>query len=231
MNGIIDSNQKIVTSGLRLSLDAAQLRSYPTTGTTWTDLSGNGFNGTLTNGPTFNSANGGSIIFDGTNDYASFTPINMSGTQISFTAFVKPNGFGTGNNINSIVRKGDVSSVTTPSNYVFALRDSRIAMGVQNAVDSDTPAGNTTLTANQWYYLAASWNGTSISFYVNGGSDGNVALSSIILEDGRSTFVGGRTGSLDIFNGNIASVQMYNRALSATEVGQNYNAVKSRFGL
>ena len=69
MNGIIDSNQKIVTSGLRLSLDAAQLRSYPTTGTTWSDLSGNGVNGTLTNGPTFNSAYGGALVPDGTNDY------------------------------------------------------------------------------------------------------------------------------------------------------------------
>ena len=221
----------IVTNGLVLALDAANTKSYPGSGTTWNDLSGNGNNGTLTNGPTYSSANSGVIVFDGTNDYASFTPINMSGTQISFTAFVKPIGFGTGNNINSIVRKGDASNAVTPSNYVFALRDSRIAMGVQNAVDSDTPAGNTTLTANQWYYLAASWNGTSISFYVNGGSDGNVALSSIILEDGRSTFVGGRTGSLDIFNGNIASVQMYNRVLSSQEVQQNYNAQKSRFNL
>ena len=60
---------RIVTSGLVLALDAADRNSYPGSGTTWTDLSGNANNGTLTNGPTFNSANGGSIVFDGTNDF------------------------------------------------------------------------------------------------------------------------------------------------------------------
>jgi hypothetical protein len=60
---------KTVTNGLVLCLDAADKNSYSGTGTTWTDLTGNGNNGTLTNGPTFNSANGGSISFDGTNDY------------------------------------------------------------------------------------------------------------------------------------------------------------------
>jgi hypothetical protein len=63
----------IVTDGLILSLDAANNKSYPRSGTTWNDLSGNGNNGTLVNGPTFSSANGGSIVFDGTNDVVSTT--------------------------------------------------------------------------------------------------------------------------------------------------------------
>ena len=60
---------EITESGLVLALDAGNLKSYPTTGTTWTDLSGRGNTGTLTNGPTYSSANGGSIVFDGVNDY------------------------------------------------------------------------------------------------------------------------------------------------------------------
>ena len=60
---------KIVTNGLVLALDAANTKSYPGSGTVWSDLTPNGNNGALTNGPTFNSANGGSIVFDGTNDY------------------------------------------------------------------------------------------------------------------------------------------------------------------
>ena len=68
---------RIVTSGLVLALDAADRNSYPRTGTTWTDLSGNGYNGTLTNSPTFSNSNGGSIIFDGTNDYTS-TSLDLS---------------------------------------------------------------------------------------------------------------------------------------------------------
>ena len=69
---------KIVTDGLVLCLDAAIGKSYPGSGTSWTDLSGNGNNGTLVNGPTFSSANGGSIVLDGVNDYISTTSISIS---------------------------------------------------------------------------------------------------------------------------------------------------------
>ena len=69
----ISYNPRIVTDGLVLALDAGNPKSYPGSGTTWTDLSGNGNNGTLTNGPTYSSANGGSIVFDGVDDYAEIT--------------------------------------------------------------------------------------------------------------------------------------------------------------
>jgi hypothetical protein len=87
--GMIDSNQKIVTNGLTLNLDAGQLRSYPTTGTIWTDLSGNGLNASLANGPTFDTANGGSIVFDGTDDYASINPSTLLSnvSQFSYSCF------------------------------------------------------------------------------------------------------------------------------------------------
>ena len=63
---------RIIQDGLVLYLDAANTKSYPTTGTTWSDLSRRGNNGTLTNGPTFNSSNGGIIVFDGINNYVDF---------------------------------------------------------------------------------------------------------------------------------------------------------------
>ena len=69
MAGRIAYYGNIVKDGLVLDLDAAKKDSYPGTGTAWNDISGNRNNGTLTNGPTFNSSNGGSIVFDGTNDY------------------------------------------------------------------------------------------------------------------------------------------------------------------
>ena len=62
---------KIVTSGLVLCLDAANKLSYPSTGTSWYDLTSTGYVGTLTNGPTFNGSNGGTIVFDGVDDYVS----------------------------------------------------------------------------------------------------------------------------------------------------------------
>jgi len=84
---------KIATDGLVLCLDAANNRSYPGSGTAWTDLSRGGNNGALTNGPTFNSANGGSIVFDGTNDYVQVTSpfgdIDWSLRAWSFSAWMK----------------------------------------------------------------------------------------------------------------------------------------------
>jgi hypothetical protein len=85
---------EIAESGLVLALDAGNLKSYPTTGTTWTDLSGNGNTGTLTNGPTYSSANGGSISFDGTNDYVTIPDspswdVNNGGYSICFWMYPK----------------------------------------------------------------------------------------------------------------------------------------------
>ena len=83
----------IITQGLVLALDAADRNSYPGSGTTWTDLSGNGNTGTLTNGPTYNSANGGSIVFDGSNDYVNFSynsSLNIGGLNITLSSWVRP---------------------------------------------------------------------------------------------------------------------------------------------
>jgi hypothetical protein len=81
----------IVRSGLALALDAADKNSYRGTGTTWKDLSGNAYNGTLTNGPTFSNINGGTIVFDGTNDYVSI-PSNSNfnnGNNITVEAWAQ----------------------------------------------------------------------------------------------------------------------------------------------
>jgi len=86
MSGI--SGPKIITSGCVLSLDAADKLSYKGSGTSWYDLSGNNTTATLTNGPTFNAANMGSIVFDGTDD-----KVTISNEFIfhlwSFTIFFK----------------------------------------------------------------------------------------------------------------------------------------------
>ena len=78
----LSHSPSLVMNGLVLCLDAGNSKSYPGTGTTWTDLSGNGNNGTLTNGPTYSSANGGSLVFDGTNDYTQ-TPLSGTFPQIT----------------------------------------------------------------------------------------------------------------------------------------------------
>jgi len=87
----IHRGPKIITNGLILCLDAASTKSYPGSGTTWFDRSGNGNNGVLTNGPTFSSTNGGSIVFDGTNDYVQVAGSVTISTG-TFIAWVKRNG-------------------------------------------------------------------------------------------------------------------------------------------
>jgi hypothetical protein len=86
------SGPDLVQNGLVLALDAADKNSYRGTGTTWSDLSGNNNTGTLTNGPTFNGGNGGSIVFDGVDDYADFGNVLASLTNLTLECFVK---FGT----------------------------------------------------------------------------------------------------------------------------------------
>lgn len=85
MAGRISYYGGIVTNGLVLALDAAKKDSYPGSGTVWRDISGNGNNGTLTNGPTFNSGNGGSIVFDGVDDYVEYGLITQMSNLINIT--------------------------------------------------------------------------------------------------------------------------------------------------
>ena len=87
----LSHSPRIVTDGLVLCLDAANSRSYPKTGTTWTDRSTSGNNGTLTNGPTFDTNNGGSIVFDGSNDSVVTSDFDLD--YISIFTWFKPTNF------------------------------------------------------------------------------------------------------------------------------------------
>ena len=221
MNGIIDSNQKIVTNGLVLNLDAAQRRSYPTTGTTWTDLSGSGNNGTLTNGPTFDSGNGGSILFDGTNDYVSgslssintwtmsiwYLSKNISGALVYYPfSCLASTGLGFGGTFD----------VNTQNRWFF--------FDGANIFSNS----NTSVVINTWYNLVVTKTSTSYNLYTNG----NLSISGTGLDLSYTLYnLGSRADGVWYVNGNIAQASIYNRVLSATEVTQNFNAVKSRFGL
>jgi hypothetical protein len=101
----------IVTDGLVLALDAANTKSYPGSGTVWKDLSGNGNNGTLINGPTFDTGNLGSIEFDGVDDWTSFGNILNTGTSdFTISAWVKSTSTATGNNNGIVYKRGTGSS-------------------------------------------------------------------------------------------------------------------------
>jgi hypothetical protein len=214
----------IVTSGLVLDLDAGMNSSFNNTGTTWTDLSGNGNNGTLTNGPTYSSANGGSIVFDGTNDYV---VVNNNASILSSTAYTKiawfyPTSFATGNNI--------ISGTSANSQHAFWLQGSNRLYSGHNGSWS-TVLSTTTLFLNTWYYGAVTFNTTTgWNLYLNGALENTNASTTTFSGDGRIQIGAFDPGS-NVFTGRIAQASVYNRALTAAEVLQNYNALKHRYGL
>ena len=229
---------KIVTSGLVLSLNAADRNSYPGSGTTWTDMSGNGNNGTLTNGPTFNSANGGSILFDGSND-AVMIPRVYPGvlsitSNITTTAWIYYRDIGY---TSWMIVIDDMGSAPFTS-WCMWIDDSAPAAGKRIATydNGSWLRSTSTIAPNVWNCIAMSKSGNTANFYINSVFSNTVTFTSLTNgiytpETDTGTGIGNHTSNSYPFNGYIANVQVYNRALSAQEVLQNYNAQKSRFGL
>ena len=222
---------EIVEDGLVLALDAGNTKSYPGSGTTWTDLSGNGNNGTLTNGPTYSSSNGGSIVFDGSNDYVS---TNYTATFQDFTlcGFVKadnPNG----KTWEDIIDSYDLDS----SDWCrITLYQGKPSLEIDANSSRSSVTSSTIATADQWYHIVGVRSGTTGYLYINGIlNKQNSVTGNVISADTDSQFFIGNisrpTSLSEGWNGNIAQVSIYNRALTASEIQQNFNATRSRFGI
>ena len=240
LNDVICTNinyEEIVTSGLTLLLDAGFTPSYPKSGTSWTDLSFSGNNGTLINGPTFNSSNGGSIVFDGVDDYVGRNTALNVGSNFSVFAWVKPGAINVRNGIvgNSYpYSSGAGWYFSTATNYGGTLNTFFISVGNDNAYRT---ANNSSITLNAWNYIGGTVTngGQNIKLYVNGIETsylGGLLTSNTITYTTPQFYVGRRVDSLpEPFIGSIATTQIYNRILSSQEILQNFNAQKSRFGL
>ena len=226
---------KIVTSGLVLALDAADKNSYRGSGTTWYDLSGNGNNGTLTNSPTFSNTNGGNIVFDGIDDYVNGGNLGSFYSQGTISFWMRSTAVENYRNPFSTTYLGfnvgiRFEQYTTVSPYggfnVIIGNDA----GTYSSYDYSPIS---ILTVNSWYNVVLVWNSVAntVTGYLNNALKFNTShtywattLPSISIGSG---FDSGR-----YFKGNIASVLIYkNKGLTATEVLQNYNATKSRFGI
>lgn len=227
----------IVTNGLVLHLDAANVKSYQSGSTTWYDKSGNGNNGTLTNGPGFNSGNGGSVIFDGVDDYIVKNSSINTGQNFSVFAWIKPGNI---NVRNAIIGNSYPYSSTagwyfaTATGYAGTLNTFFISCGGDNAYRT---AVNSSITLNTWNFIGGvvTNGGQDIKLYVKGIEttySGGILAANTLTYNTNEFNVGRRyTNSTEYFVGNIAQTSIYNRALSAQEILQNYNATKSRFNL
>ena len=209
----------IVTSGLVLNLDAGNPASYPGSGTTWTDLSGNGNNGTLTNGPTYNSANYGSIVFDGSNDYVALPSIDTN-SNFTLNFWVKSSSDGS----------PTIFSGNAASGYLqIRMYSSFISLVKSYVVELGNFGSSTATTLNSIHNITITKSGTTFSAYVNGNFKNTLTVSQTFTTTGQT--LGINSSNSEPFSGNIYSFSYYNRALSAAEISQNFNALRYRYGI
>ncbi len=223
-NNNVTSN--IVTSGLILNLDAGNSTSYPGSGTTWFDRSGSGNNGMLINGPTFSATNGGALNFNGSNYVQNsgigFLPSGNSARTIMF--WYKPNAGMSSTNIAFSYGDGGQGQ------YVGAWTAGGIIGLHLETCQVNGPVIPSPTT--DWHFYTAVFNGggNTITFYSDGSNAATVTAPCTINSTvGTGYAIGaGRWGN---YIGSISNVNVYNRALTASEVTQNFNALKSRYGL
>jgi len=227
---------KIITSGLVLALDAADINSYPRSGNTWYNISENGNNGTLINGPTFNSANGGSFFTDGSDDYIS-TPYSGSATDsYTFSVWFKNDNYSENKFILSRGRDQTGVFVTGWSLYNAVLTDGRATIGIvitSPSLEGLATYSTSVLALNTWYYITGVWTAsTSLQVYVNGVLENTLSTAGkTVLRSSTNGWVLSSIDNTIFTNGYTAACHIYNRVLSGPEILQNYNALKIRFGL
>jgi hypothetical protein len=225
VNIIPDSAVPVVTTGLQLYLDAGNASSYPGSGTTWTDLTVNGRNGTLTNGPTYSATNGGSIVFDGTNDFVQCTG-SLTVTAATFVSWIRRNG-------NQSQYDGILFSRGTNTTGMNFQVSNQLGYHWNDNINTYGWQSGLTIPDLTWCMIAVSVTNTAATAYLcqssgittatNTVSHGSSLLNDIKLaqDDAGSRF----------YNGNIAIAQLYNIALSAEQISTNFAADRGRFGV
>lgn len=225
------SASTINTSGLLLHLDAANPSSYPGSGTTWSDISGNGNNCTLYNGVTFSSNNGGYLVFNGSNSYA----------EIADNANLRPSSFTTSiwSYLNVLVPSptcapfSKVNASGSTSGWGHVINTNGTMTGFIKVGSTEYGVASTVGGYMRWFNFVMTVNsGSSMTTYLNGVSIGSTAIPATT---NTNTFAIRLADSVDtfwsIFGGFISHVLYYNRVLSASEVTSNYNAIRGRYGL
>lgn len=221
----VNYNPAVVSSNMVVCLDAANSNSYSGTGATWSDISGRGNNATLVNSPTFSSANSGSLVFNGTSQWANLGNVPISTSAITVSAWVFDTDVG---NLSRDI-------VTKAGTFKF-----RVDVGAEGGNLSAfvwiggaaEPRISAAWTKNVWTNVAFTWN-TSGAFrlYTNGvvrtattsriGTAGTTANNLSVASD----------SGIEFWPGNISDVMIYNATLTDDEIAQNFNALRSRYGV
>lgn len=225
---------RIVTDGLTLCLDAANPRSYPGTGSTWFDVSGNGNNGTLTNAPGYGVSDAAAFSFNGVDQDVVLPSTTMlsSGATVSgwmtipdWTTAKTSKGRvfirGTSTFLNMIaIYNGGYSFETATNSNPYEI--------------ANRTTGNVTsssIAANAWFNLVIVFDDGVFTGYINSVQTGTAAIANNLVFNNIGSGSGFSTSYPEYFKGRIALFSVYNRALSQSEVSQNYDAMRVRFGL
>ena len=225
----------IITSGLTFYVTANDTASYPGTGTVWYDLSPNGYNGTLTNGPTFNTTGSTSwFTYDGVNDYTQFPTGSNGSSTSSFSVglWIK--------NIKSTAQTGLLLRGQSSADWSIRVENegsNQVNFGAAAALTSGGTLSGIyaydnarTFGTTTWYYLGGVWTtGVSAKFYYNGTLDNTTTTTRSFLRNNTTGWNQGRYGST-YFGFDCAEIMVYERALSDSEMTDNFNATKSKYG-
>ena len=226
--GVFYNTGPIIRDGLVLCLDAANTKSYPGSGTTWTDLSGGGNTGTLFNGVGYNSANGGSLSFNGSSNYATVSNNITPGTgDFAVSVWVYKTETVTNRYIWDFGANG--GTLATGTSIIGGFRYYNPTIGTGGVLYTSGPVHN----INTWYNIVISRISGTTYFYSNGSLVVSAADSGNIGSWGTTLTIGNYGGGGSYCHqGSLSNILVYkNKGLTAAEVSQNFNALRGRFGI
>jgi len=226
----------IIQNGLIFYINAKDTTSYPGSGATWYDLSNNGNDMILTNGPIFQPAATASFVFDGANDYGtclnSTSSLSTVTNQVTLAILWKPTG--AFNVWSGLVGRGVAggsgigtwmlqNSNDTAGKIIFSYNS-------RNPWNTNIVSASTIHVVNTWYYSVVTYDGTYVRFYSNSILTDTINIGNITFENSGSLDIAhDPAGGDEFLRGSIANVQVYNRALSQTEINQNYVILKTNY--
>jgi hypothetical protein len=235
-------NTSTVRDGLVLHLDAANPKSYPGSGTVWTDVSGQGNNGTLSN-VTYSPSPTGNMLFDANDDnvlISNNSSFSFSG-NFTVSAWIKVNAFNTSGIWNVISKKLSFNNNQPGWSCQYDYRTPGVLQfrnnngTVTNDSTPTSPVNNTALLNQTTAWANSAWviSGTTVTFYINGQPRGSASIAFTNTDTTNNLYIGKSVGSIGdpaLFM-NITGVNVYNRVLSATEIEQNFEATRGRYGI
>jgi hypothetical protein len=229
------SSENIISNGLVLNFDASNPSSYVGTGVTINNIAGVGNTGILINGPTFSQLNGGSIVFDGTNDYinvADSPSLGMSSTNaVTVYAWFHATADGI-NSTREIIHKRNNDPTYVSYGISWGSSSNKNILFSRFGFDDGTVSdlNSDALPKLKWINACTTFDGSVHNMYVDGNLAKTASVSNKrIKDDNLPVTLGSFNGTQEYFQGYISDAKIYNRALSSTEVLQNYNATKNRY--